>query len=248
MSPITTAVTVLALAFITLGIVRYLGLEHPWLQPWALLRAAIQLGILSVILSGIIKSDWWVALFLVVMAGGATWTVYRRLRLDVSTVPKIVFTIVVSAAVPLLVIFAAHALEFSARYLLAIGGIVIGGTMTVTTLMGRELGSRLKSQRDEIEAWLAVGATRRFAARDAVRASASTALIPSTDQTRMTGVVTLPGAFVGAIFAGASPLAAAQFQLIVLAAILAASAIAVACLTWFFGVPGDLSDRDLKLR
>ncbi|MCU1533934.1 MAG: hypothetical protein JWR53_415, partial [Glaciihabitans sp.] len=41
---------------------------------------------------------------------------------------------------------------------------------------------------------------------------------------KTSGLVTLPGAFVGAVFAGASPLEAGRFQLVVLAAILAAGA------------------------
>jgi hypothetical protein len=49
--------------------------------------------------------------------------------------------------------------------------------------------------------------------------------------------VTLPGAFVGAVFAGASPLQAAEFQMVVLAAILAAGALTVASFTWMFGAP-----------
>jgi putative ABC transport system permease protein len=60
-----------------------------------------------------------------------------------------------------------------------------------------------------------------------------TALTPSIDQTKTSGLVTLPGAFVGAIFAGASPLEAGRFQLVVLAAILAAGPpCAVAFLMW----------------
>ena len=51
------------------------------------------------------------------------------------------------------------------------------------------------------------------------------ALIPATDQMKTTGLVTLPGAFVGAIFGGVSPLEAGRFQLVVLAAIMAAGAI-----------------------
>jgi putative ABC transport system permease protein len=51
------------------------------------------------------------------------------------------------------------------------------------------------------------------------------ALIPTTDQTKTTGLVTLPGAFVGAIFGGVSPLEAGRFQIVVLAAIIAAGSI-----------------------
>ncbi len=221
-------------------IVSRLGIPQPWLQPWAIVRACVQLGILSFLLTGIITSPLWVGLFLVVMAGAATQVVASRLRLAWRRIPAIAFTIVVSASVPIVIVFSTTALQLTTRYALALAGIVIGNTMTVTTLMGRNLQQRLVSDRDQIEGWLALGATPRQAARPTARAAAATALIPSTDQTRTTGLVTLPGAFVGAVFAGASPLEAAQFQLIVLAAILSAGAIAVLLVTVFLGAPRQL--------
>ena len=54
--------------------------------------------------------------------------------------------------------------------------------------------------------------------------------MPALDQTRTTGLVTLPGAFVGALFGGASPLAAARFQLVVLVGLLAAESVATVVL------------------
>ncbi|MFJ6418924.1 ABC transporter permease [Paeniglutamicibacter sp. NPDC091659] len=41
--------------------------------------------------------------------------------------------------------------------------------------------------------------------------------MPNLDQTKSTGLVTLPCAFVGALFGGVLALGAAQFQLVVLA-------------------------------
>jgi putative ABC transport system permease protein len=242
-----TLAAVAVLAAITLSIVLVLRLEHPWLQPWAIARAAVQLGILTVILAGVISNVLWVALFLVVMVLAATWVVFRRLGLARRYLPIISGTIIVAAAIPTTAIFVTGAVEFSPRYVLAVGGIIVGNTMTVSTLMGRSLGSLIVSQRDEIEAWLSVGATPRRAALRAVRSAASTALIPSTDQTRTTGIVTLPGAFVGAVFAGASPLVAAEFQLLVLAAILAAGAITVALFSATFGAPEVLPLADSPL-
>lgn len=78
---------------------------------------------------------------------------------------------------------------------------------------------------EEVEGWLALGATPRQSTRELARAAVYSALIPSTDQTKTTGLVTLPGAFVGAIFGGISPLEAGRFQVIVLAAIMAAGSI-----------------------
>ena len=64
------------------------------------------------------------------------------------------------------------------------------------------------------------------------RSAAATALIPALDQTRTVGLVTIPGAFVGMVLGGASPLAAAVMQLYVLIAILCVTPIAVVAVTW----------------
>lgn len=50
-------------------------------------------------------------------------------------------------------------------------------------------------------------------------------LIPSIDQTKNTGLVTLPGAFVGALMGGASPIEAAHFQLVVLISVMFAQTV-----------------------
>ena len=237
MNVLPVVIAMAILAAVTLAIVWALRLEKPYLQPIAILRAVLQLAILTIILVGVISNGWWVTLFLVVMIGAATWVVVRRLVLRLWDAPIIAGTIAVATAVPVTVVFLTGAVEFSPRYVLAVGGIVVGNAMTVCTLMGRSLAAGFVSERDEIEGWLALGATPRIASVRSVRLAASTALIPATDQTRTTGIVTLPGAFVGAIFAGASPLVAAEFQVLVLASILVTGAIAVALLSWKFGAP-----------
>ncbi|HEY1529585.1 MAG TPA: ABC transporter permease [Galbitalea sp.] len=233
--PVVVAIAVLSA--VALAIVWGLRLEKPYLQPIAILRAVLQLAVLTIILAGVLSNGWWVALFLVVMVGAATWVVVRRLALGWSQAPVIAGIIVVACAVPATIVFVTGAVDFSPRYVLAVGGIIVGNAMTVNTLMGRSLAAGFVSQRDEIEGWLALGATPRTASIRSVRLAASTALIPSTDQTRTTGIVTLPGAFVGAIFAGASVLVAAEFQLLVLASILVTGAISVALLSWRYGAP-----------
>ena len=59
------------------------------------------------------------------------------------------------------------------------------------------------------------GEAHEEAGHEAVRE----ALLATLDQSKSTGLVTLPGAFVGALFGGASPVEAAQFQLVVLAGV-----------------------------
>lgn len=70
--------------------------------------------------------------------------------------------------------------------------------------------------------------TPREARLEVARGAASDALLPALDQTRTVGLVTLPGAFVGMLLAGASPLMAGAVQVFVLIALLAVEAISVA--------------------
>lgn len=59
------------------------------------------------------------------------------------------------------------------------------------------------------------------------RPAAALALVPGLDQTRTVGLVTLPGAFVGVLLAGASPVQAAAVQVLVLIALLLVQVLAV---------------------
>ena len=127
--------------------------------------------------------------------------------------------------ITLIIVFATGAIDFTPRYALAIGGIVIGNAMTVATLAGRRFIESVDERWDEVEGWLALGATPRQSTIHLARNAIYSALIPSTDQTKTTGLVTLPGAFVGAIFGGVSPVAAGRFQIMVLASIMAAGSI-----------------------
>lgn len=95
----------------------------------------------------------------------------------------------------------------------------------------------MKRRRDEIEAWLSIGATPRQALRDIARYAVVEALVPVIDQTRTVGLATLPGAFVGALLGGASAADAARFQIVVLIGLLCAESITSTTLAWLLGAP-----------
>jgi putative ABC transport system permease protein len=103
---------------------------------------------------------------------------------------------------------------------------IIGGSMTAASLAGARLRDDAGRDWDQVEAWLAIGATPRQAVAGLGRVAISRALIPAIDQTRSAGLVTLPGAFVGLLLGGASPAEAAEVQLLVLAGLLAAETVA----------------------
>ncbi len=82
-----------------------------------------------------------------------------------------------------------------------------------------------------MEAALALGFLRRDAVLLVGRPVAGTALLPPLDQTRTVGLVTLPGAFVGVLLGGGTPLEAGAAQLLVLVGLLAAAAVAAWAVT-----------------
>jgi len=208
------AVVLVTIATVVLSITAH----QPWWHPaLAILRGTLQLAILSVILSGVITNPIWVYTAVV--------TSSRRIGLDPPTVAIVAGGIALGVTVVLFVVFALGALEHSSRYVLAFGGIVIGGSMGASTLAGRRTQQSLVARWDEVEGWLALGAPPKIATIDIARQAIREALVPSLDQTKTTGLVTLPGAFVGAIFGGVSPLEAGRFQIVVLAGLMTAGAI-----------------------
>lgn len=182
------------------------------------------------------------AAVLVVMLAAATYTSTRRLRALDRPARAVVPALTTGAATALVVVFAVGVLPFSARYVIALGRIVIGNAMTAATLAGSNLVAGLRARREEVEAWLSLGATPRQAVLDVARRAAGEALVPAIDQTRTTGLVTLPGAFIGALLGGASPVQAARFQLVVLVSIMAAQAITAVGVVHILGAPATLPE------
>ena len=203
-------------------------------------RAAVQLAVLALVLRAVFTLPLAAGAVLVVMLTVASATAVGRLR-ELPGARRAVPLAVLAGVVPTLaVVFATGAAHLEPRYLLALGGIVTGGTMTACVLTGRHLLSGLRSRRDEVEGWLALGAPPRRATADVVRAAVGESLLPALDQTRTVGLVTLPGAFIGALFGGASPADAARFQLLVLVSLLCAEALAASALGRLLGAPRQL--------
>lgn len=209
----------LALTCATMLVARLAGVGLGWLPLRAIARASVQLAIVALLLRGILTVPWTAALFVVLMLSTASLTSAGRLKELWHGRRYAVAGVLAGSAVALSAIFALHLLDLQARYVVAAGGIVIGNAMSAATLAGRNYARGALARRDEIEAWLSLGATPAVATLDIGREAARESLLPNLDQTRATGLVTLPGAFVGALFGGVGPAQAAAFQLVVLAGI-----------------------------
>jgi putative ABC transport system permease protein len=191
----------------------------------ASIRAVVQLGLVSLLITAVLHSWWATAGFIVLMVLVAGATSARRvstLRLG-----RLVLVPIIGGALPAgALIVAGGTMPLTEVAVLPIAGILIGGAMTATSLSGRRALDELRIRRGEYEAALALGMMPRDAALEVCRPSAGQALVPALDQTRTVGLVTLPGAFVGVLLGGGSAVQAGATQLLVLVALLAVEAIA----------------------
>ncbi|GAA2442061.1 ABC transporter permease [Streptomyces macrosporus] len=189
-------------------------------------RAAVQLAAVSWVIGWVVGAVPTLLAFLVLMYAVATRTAGRRvtgnrtwwwagLPIAAGVVP-VVLVLLLGGLVPLRGIT-----------LIPVTGILIGGALTASTLAGRNALDALRTRHGEVEAALALGFLERDARMEIARPAASGGLIPALDQTRTVGLVTLPGAFVGMLLGGASPVQAGAVQLFVLVALLLVEVIAV---------------------
>lgn len=206
-----------------LGIERELGVT--------VARAVVQLGAVALVIQAIFDRVGLSVVFVAVMVGAAGWTAGGRL-VGLPRPRLLAASAITGAAVVTLVpLFATGAFPLTPRYLIPLAGIVIGGAMKATSLAGLRLIEEIVDKRADIEARLALGASAREALQPWLRRATVTALVPAVDQTKNVGLVTLPGAFVGMLLGGASPVDAAWIQLTVLFALLGAEAMAAAVTT-----------------
>ena len=213
------AARVLVLAAVTVALGLWYGTGLRFFPVWALVRAAVQLTVVALLLRGVLAVPWTVVAFVLLMLSTASLTAMGRTRELWRGRQAAVVGVVAGALTSVGAIFALRLTSLEARYVVAIGGIVIGNAMSAATLSGRNFLRTARARAGEVEAWLALGARPAIAHRAIGREAVRETLIPTLDQSKSTGLVTLPGAFVGALFGGASPAVAAQFQLVVLAGI-----------------------------
>jgi putative ABC transport system permease protein len=204
----------------------------------AVVRAAVQLTAVSAVLLLVVRSLLLSTLFVVLMLTVATLTSAARVtgrtlrspgaagRLLPMSLP------IVGGATPVVaLVLASGSVPLRGVAVIPVAGILIGGAMTATSLAGRRLRDELRARRGEVEAALALGLLPRDAVLLVGLPVGATALVPALDQTRTVGLVTLPGAFVGVLLGGGSPLEAGAAQLLVLVGLLAAEVLAIWAVT-----------------
>ncbi|MEL6262795.1 MAG: iron export ABC transporter permease subunit FetB [Cyanobacteria bacterium J06626_6] len=204
----------------------------------ATVRTLAQLLFVGVFLAAIFASRQPLAVIAVLIGMATIASVVARNRID-KDLPKLlkwVWLAVFSSGfttimyVNLLVIHLDP--WYDPRYLIPLTGIVLGNAMTAASIAGERLVKALRNNRVEIETHLSLGATSSQAIATYRKSAITAGLIPTINAMMVVGLVTLPGTITGQILAGADPLVAAIYQILIMFMLALATLIAALVVTY----------------
>ncbi len=194
----------------------------------AVVRSAIQLTAIGYVIKFIFDQDslWFVVLLIAIMVVFGAFTAQRRARHVPNAFWPLLLALAVAGATTLGLVVALGIFQAQPRYLVPVGGMVVGNAMTAAAVTLNRLGDDMSAHAREVEATLALGATSTQAAAPIVRRSLRSGMITLVDSTKTTGLIFFPGTMVGMLLAGASPTDAVRLQLILLWTLLGSVALA----------------------
>ncbi|MGZ5313979.1 MAG: ABC transporter permease [Solirubrobacterales bacterium] len=197
-------------------------------------RAFIQLSAIGYVITLIFDQEslWLVLALIVVMVVFGAFTARGRAKQVPGAFWPLLIALAVAGATTLGLVVALGIFEPTPRFLVPVGGMVIGNAMTAAAVALNRLGEDVTDNAAKIEATLALGATSSQAVEPIVRRSLRSGTIALVDSTKTTGLIFFPGTMVGMLLAGADPTDAVRLQLILLYALLGSVSIAALIATY----------------
>ncbi len=116
---------------------------------------------------------------------------------------------------------------YEPRFFIPIAGMTIGNSMTGITLGTERLTRVFQISRTRIEESLMLGATPQMAVSEFLSDTFNAAIIPTVNSMLGMGIIFIPGMMTGQILAGASPVDAIKYQIVIMMGILGSVALAV---------------------
>jgi UDP-glucose/iron transport system permease protein len=194
----------------------------------AVVRSFLQLTAIGYVINLIFEQDqlaFVIALISVMVLFGAL-TARRRARRVPGAFLPLLIALAIAGGSTLALVVALGIFEPEPRFLVPVGGMVIGNSMTAAAVALNRLGDEMHDSARQIEATLALGATSTQAAAPILRRSLRSGMITLVDSTKTTGLIFFPGTMVGMLLAGAEPTDAVRLQLILLYVLLGSVALA----------------------
>ncbi len=202
-----------------------LGLEKDTII--ATVRSIIQLLIVGYILKFVFDSESLLYIFLMVvlMIVAATQNARKKGKQIKGITWKIVVTLVLVEVLTQGILLGFKIIPPTAQYIISISGMVVGNSMVLSILFLNRFTAEVEAHQDRAELILSLGGTPKQAIHHQLINSIKASMIPTIESQKTMGLVQLPGMMSGQIIAGADPIQAVQFQLLVLFLLLTTAAV-----------------------
>jgi putative ABC transport system permease protein len=193
-----------------------LGLEKDLLI--STIRSTIQLLIIGYVLKYVFQVNNFIFIVLIVlmMISVASRNAGKRGQGLDGIRWRIFGTIAFTEIITITLLVSLHIIPFTPQYIIPLSGMIIGNSMIASCLFLTQMKREVETSKGEIETLLSLGATPRRALQETLRRSVKSSMIPTIDSMKTVGLVQLPGVMTGMIIAGANPIEAVKYQILIM--------------------------------
>jgi len=218
---------------IPLGIMLWLRMPMMGQTLVAVLRMTVQLLFVGFYLQFIfdLNNLWLTGAWVLIMIMVADVSIVNGCRLRFRRLGFGLFIALVAGTVVPLLVFAFVVLKgpsaLDAQYLIPISGMILGNCLRADIIGIRTFYESLKKEEKAYLLSLSQGANLREALLPFVRDACQAALAPTVATISTVGLVSLPGMMTGVILGGGNPMTAIKYQIAIMIAIFAGTALTV---------------------
>ncbi|MGG3687786.1 ABC transporter permease [Caldifermentibacillus hisashii] len=224
-----------------------LGLEKDTII--AVVRSIIQLLTVGYILHFVFTSNDY--LYIILMIGLIIGAATANARKKGTSIPgitgKLIFTFLFVELLTQGILLGFGITPPTAQYMIPISGMMVGNSMVLAILFLNRFASEVHAYEEEIELILSLGGTQKQAIHRQLITAIKASTIPTIESQKTMGLVQLPGMMSGQIIAGADPIQAVQFQLLVLFLLLT-TAVITSVLLGFLSYPTLFNQRMQRVK
>lgn len=190
-------------------------------------RAVVQLVLVGFVLEYVFgfRNPLFTTLLLLFMIFNAAVNAAKRGKAVRNGLAISFVSILCGAVATLAVLLLSGIIAYEPDQIIPVSGMIVGNAMVALGLCYRQITADYKNKREEVETKLALGADIMPSSIEIIRDAIRTGMQPTIDSAKTLGIVSLPGMMTGLILAGASPLQAIKYQIMVTFMLLSTTAI-----------------------
>ncbi|PXW92709.1 putative ABC transport system permease protein [Streptohalobacillus salinus] len=222
-----------------------LGIEKDMLI--ATVRSIVQLLVVGYLLQFVFDQDHplFMLLMIALIIAAATHNASKKGLKIKGVTWKLIVTYTTIEVLTQSILLGLAIIPATPQYIIPISGMVVGNAMVLSILFLNRFIAEVEDKENQIELILSLGGTPKQAIHRQLITAIKTSTIPTIENQKTMGLVQLPGMMSGQIIAGADPIQAVQFQLIIIF-ILLTTAVLTSVMLGFLSYP-TLFNKQMQL-